>query len=68
MKPDDFFDMQFYLNRLRWETDAGLSAFKNFDRLEGYGLAKMQLEAISTVLSQIDAANDAVAKYSRIKR
>ena len=55
-------DLDHLLARLRWETDAGLSAFRNLDLLSGYECARMRIEAISAVLSKIDAAKDAASR------
>ena len=53
-------DIAKILNRLRWETAAGLSAFKNLDPHLALECAEMRLKAIERILVEADAANDAV--------
>lgn len=53
-------DMAHFVNRLKWETSAGLSVFRNLPPEMQADVAKMRLEAIQSVLNQIDRANEAV--------
>lgn len=54
--------------RLRWQTTAALSVFRNMDMAHGYAVLKIHLEGISSILDRIDAANDAARKVRSIER
>lgn len=49
-----------FLERLKWETSAALGCWKNLEPHQTLDVAKLHLEAIQSVLVQIDRANDAV--------